>query len=297
MICSTVYGSLLTLTLIVVAAVLYAASAAMATRALFRGERAPGTPRRRIGARLSLLAGAVLLTAALVTATVLDGQLPVYDMAGATLILIWAASCVYLTFDRAAPVRGLGPVLFPVVLLLFVAAGLMALTGGSDVVPVSDAVIAAHVLAAVAAYSAFLVAFGAGVLYLVQERNVRSGGDGPLAEQLPSLTRLDRIVYGALGVGLPLLTVALMVGMHQAHARGATNIWGDPTVSTSVMLWVFYAVVLTLRGTARIRGRKVAWCTVVGFVAVLGTFLGTSVLGSDNHPTREAEVEQGSRQP
>ncbi|MHC5020113.1 MAG: cytochrome c biogenesis protein CcsA [Planctomycetota bacterium] len=289
------YGSLLTLSLIVIAAILYAASAAMATRALFRGERAPGTPSRRAGARISLVAGAVLLTAALAIATWIDGQLPVYDMAGATLTMIWAASCVYLTFDRAAPVRGLGPVLFPVVLLLFVAAGLLALGGGGDVAPASGAVIACHVLAAVAAYAAFLVAFGAGVLYLVQERNVRAGGGATLADQLPSLARLDRIVYGALASGLPLLSVALMVGMHQAHARGATDVWRDPTVSTSVMLWLFYAAVLTLRGTARIRGRKVAWCTIVGFVAVLGTFLGTSLLGEQNHPTRETEVQPGGQ--
>lgn len=286
------YGSLLTLTLIVMAAVLYAASAAMATRALFRGERAPGTPTRRVGARITLLAGALLLTAALTIATISDKQLPVYDMAGATLTLIWAASCVYLAFDRTLPVAGLGPVLFPVVLLLFVAAGLQALHGDPAATPASDAVIAAHVLAAVAAYAAFLVAFGAGVLYLVQERNVRSGGALPMAEELPSLTRLDRIVYASLAAGLPLLTVALLVGMQQAHARGATDLWRDPTVSTALILWGFYAVVLTLRGTARIRGRKVAWCTIVGFVAVLGTFLGTSLLGADNHPTRNAEIEQ-----
>jgi ABC-type transport system involved in cytochrome c biogenesis permease subunit len=288
-----VYGSPLTLTLIVIAAILYAASAAMATRALFRGERAPGTPGRRIGARVTLVAGAVLLTAALAIATWIDDQLPVYDMAGATLTLIWASSCVYLTFDRAAPVRGLGPVLFPIVLLLFVAAGLLALGGSGDVVPVSNAVIACHVLAAIAAYAAFLVAFGAGILYLVQDRNVRAGGGLALGDQLPSLARLDRIVYGALAAGLPLLTMALLVGLHQAHARGATDIWRDPTVSTAIMLWLFYATVLTLRGTARIRGRKVAWCTIVGFVAVLGTFLGTSLLGADNHPTRNTEVRPG----
>jgi ABC-type uncharacterized transport system permease subunit len=280
------HATALTTGLIVGAAVLYTASGAMATRALARGEGPDAPTRRRLGARVTLALGALALTAALVHATALAGHLPVFDVPGACLVLIWTASCVFVAFDRTAPIPGLGPVLFPVVLLLFAAGGLLTLRGDAPPAEGSQALVAVHVLMALSAYAAFLLAAGAGVLYLVQQRAVRRGVATLVSDQLPSLQRLDRLTFGLLLVGLPLLTVALLVGLGQAHALGARALWADPTVASAVVLWAFYAVVLLLRGTARVRGRKVAWATIVGFVAVLATFLGTSLLGDHDHPTR-----------
>jgi len=276
----------LTSGLIVGAAVLYTASGAFATRSLFRGEATDAPTGRRMAARATLALGALALTLALAHATWLAGHLPVFDVPGACLVLIWTASCVYLAFDRTAPIGGLQPVLFPVVLLLFVSGGLLALRGDMPATAGTPAVVALHVALAIAAYAAFLLAAAAGVLYLVQDRAVRRGVASAVADPLPSLQRLDRLTLAMLLVGLPLLTAALLVGLGQAHALRAPHVWRDPTVAGAVVLWGFYAAVLLLRGTARVRGRKVAWATIVGFLAVLATLLGTGLLGEHDHPTR-----------
>ncbi|MCI0340049.1 MAG: cytochrome c biogenesis protein [Planctomycetales bacterium] len=272
--------------LIGAAVALYAASAALATGRLL------GRPWARRGARATLAAGFALVTTALAAAAATRGSLPVATVPEACLVLIWSATGVYLVLDATRAIPALGTVLLPVVLLLFVAAGLLALRHPAGAPPVDDALILGHVAAALGAYAAFFLAFGAGVLYLVQERQIRSRAPGPIADRLPPLARLDRITYGALLAGLPLLTVALLVGFYAASGSlGAADLSRDPKVAASLVLWLFYATLLGLRTGGAVRGRRVALLTVAGFATVLATLVGTSVLGT-GHTTAVLAAER-----
>ena len=273
--------------LLVAAAACYAASAALATA------DAPGRRWPRLAAQATLLLGVALVTVALGRATLADGHLPVTDAAGACATLIWAASCVYLVLHRSARFPALAPVLLAVVLLLFGGAGVVALRGAPGAPELPGWLVVGHVCAALAAYVAFLLAFAGGVGYLVQERQLRAASAGSLAGRLPPLLTLDRLTLASLLTGFPLLTVALLVGFQGARAAEWGALLRDPTVAASLCLWVFYAVVLALRVTARLRGRKIAWLTVAGFAAVLVAFLGTSLLGPGNHPAAVREPGAG----
>ncbi|MGH7371709.1 MAG: cytochrome c biogenesis protein CcsA, partial [Candidatus Methylomirabilales bacterium] len=84
--------------------------------------------------------------------------------------------------------------------------------------------------------------------------------------------------HRALLVGFPLLTAGLITGAIQSQAaRGQILMW-DPTQLLSLVTWVIYAGLLQARLTAGWRGRKAALLAILGFSAVLATFLGVSVL-------------------
>src|SRR2546426_687871 len=64
-----------------------------------------------------------------------------------------------------------------------------------------------HVLATLVAYGLFELAFIAGLLYLVEQRQLKGGAAAPLLGIMPSLETLYRLLLRSLEVGVALLTV------------------------------------------------------------------------------------------
>ena len=76
----------------------------------------------------------------------------------------------------------------------------------------------AHIIALLLAYAALCFSLLASVLYLVQERRIKSkpkAGEGLLvgaARWLPPLDTLERIAHATLEFGFPCMTVGLVIG-------------------------------------------------------------------------------------
>ncbi|MDP3704212.1 MAG: cytochrome c biogenesis protein CcsA [Candidatus Omnitrophota bacterium] len=142
-----------------------------------------------------------------------------------------------------------------------------------------------HTIASLLSYVAFLVAFGAGCLFLIQERQIKHKRMGVLFHRLPSLDQLERVNVFAIGLGFALLTVGLSWGLVVSRLlRGAW--WsGDPKEILSATLWVCYLILWLARLGATMRGRRVALLSVLGFALVLFTFVGASWLVPTWHPS------------
>ena len=142
-----------------------------------------------------------------------------------------------------------------------------------------------HTISSLLSYVAFLVAFGSGVLFLVQERQIKGKRMGVLFHRLPSLDQLEQVNVFAIALGFGLLTVGLSVGL--VVSRLLRGVWwtGDPKEILSATLWVCYLVLWLARLRATMRGRRVAILSVAGFALVLFTFLGVSWLVPTWHPS------------
>jgi cytochrome c-type biogenesis protein CcsB len=132
-----------------------------------------------------------------------------------------------------------------------------------------------HVVTCFLGYSAFAVAFGAGLLYLLQEKRPRP--------TLPALPQLDRLLYRAVMLGFLLLTLGILTG-----AVWAESAWGrywswDPKETWSLITWLIYAALLHARLLKGWHGRRIAWLSILGFMAVLFTYFGVSFLLSGLH--------------
>jgi ABC-type transport system involved in cytochrome c biogenesis permease subunit len=118
----------------------------------------------------------------------------------------------------------------------------------------------------------FTIAFIAGLIYLFQEKQIKSKHPRAFLMKLPSLTSLDHINHLCLVVGFPLLTLGLALGLLYAK-----EIWGtfwrwEPKETWSAVTWFLYAVLIHGRLSTGWRGRKAALWAVVGFGVVLFTF-------------------------
>lgn len=141
-----------------------------------------------------------------------------------------------------------------------------------------------HTVSSLLSYAAFLVAFIAGILFLVQERQLKRKTMGALFHRLPSLDVLDRVNFASLGIGLGLLTVGVVFGFLKVEAVFGRWWTGDPKEVLTVGLWAAYIGLWVTRSRATLRGRRVAVLSIVGFCLVLFTLLGAGYLVPSLHP-------------
>jgi cytochrome c-type biogenesis protein CcsB len=140
-----------------------------------------------------------------------------------------------------------------------------------------------HVVLAFSGNAVFTVAFAAGIMYLLQERMLKSKKFSALYYRLPSLETLDSINYKCLTFGFPLMTMGIISG-----AIWANSAWGgywrwDPKETWALITWFLYAALLHGRLTVGWRGRRAAIFAIIGFLCLLFTFLGVNLLLSGEH--------------
>lgn len=137
----------------------------------------------------------------------------------------------------------------------------------------------AHIAALLAAYAALGFSLLASVLYLVQERRIKSkpkaGQDSwwvPL-DWLPPLDTLERIAHATLEFGFPCMTVGLVIGsvLAQETALGAAY-FRDPKVIASFISWGVYVLLLLVRRSAGLRGRKAAYLSGAVLVVMMAVW-------------------------
>ena len=140
-----------------------------------------------------------------------------------------------------------------------------------------------HIIFAFLGNAAFALAFGAGVMYLLQNRMLKSKRFTGIYQLFPSLDTLDKVNYTCLSVGFPLMTLGIISG-----AFWANTVWGsywswDPKETWALLTWLLYAVLLHGRLSVGWRGRRAAIFSIIAFVFLLFTFLGVNLLLGGYH--------------
>jgi ABC-type uncharacterized transport system permease subunit len=136
-----------------------------------------------------------------------------------------------------------------------------------------------HIASLLAAYAALGFSILASALYLFQERRLKSklharedSRWAPL-EWLPPLDTLERIAHSTLLVGFPCMTVGLLIGclLAQETQLGAAY-FRDPKVIASFVMWAVYCLLLLIRRSAGLRGRKAAYLSGAVFMVMLAVW-------------------------
>lgn len=222
--------------------------------------------------------GFVLHTAAIIVRYASAGHLPITNLHEASSFFSWCIVLLFFYLEYRYKLDLLGPFTMPVVFILMLSSSILP----REIKPLSPVLqsywLGIHTLFAFLGNAAFALAFGIGIMYLIQEHNLKSKHLGGLFQRLPSLQILDEVNYKLITVGFPLLTLAIVTG-----AIWAENAWGsywrwDPKETWSLITWFIYALVLHARLTAGWRGRKAAMLSILGFMSVIFTFFGVNLL-------------------
>lgn len=122
----------------------------------------------------------------------------------------------------------------------------------------------AHIIALLLAYAALCFSMLASLLYLVQERRIKTKlkpgkrGWSPI-DWLPPLDTLERIAHATLEFGFPCMTVGLAIGAVLAQQTAGATYFLDPKVIASFGMWLIYVMLLLVRRGAGLRGRRAAY--------------------------------------
>jgi cytochrome c-type biogenesis protein CcsB len=216
------------------------------------------------------------------------GHAPITNLHESLSFFSLAIVGVFITFERKFHVVILGAFITPLALLLMVASSMYPNTIPQLPPALKSNWLLIHSSLAFLSYATFAVAFGAAVMYLIQQHFLKKKRLGPLYQKLPSLDILDEINYRCLTFGFPLLTIAIITGAIWAESAWGTYWSWDPKETWSLITWFIYAALLHSRMTIGWRGKKAAILAIVGFFILLFTFLGVNLLpGNSQHSYRQ----------
>lgn len=179
------------------------------------------------------------------------------------------ACVLYLVLRRRARLDALGVFVAPVA-LTFVLGSRFVAVGDR---PVTGSFIALHVLANLLGDSLFLLACGAAVLYLVQDKQLKNKRAIGWLGRLPPLDALDRAEHRFLLTGFPLLTIGIVSGTIWAGRLESGTPAEIARAAFAYVTWLLFAGVLVLRAVAGWRGRRAAYGTIAGFLFALAVLV------------------------
>ncbi len=231
----------------------------------------------RLG-RMFLLIGVILHAAGFVLRYTEAGYTPVTNLFESLSFFALSIACAFLVVEIRYNLRTLGAFVSPLAFVFSIFAAFLPGEVAGLAPALNSYWLPVHVLLLFIGDAVFAVAFGAGIMYLLQEKQVKRKKMGALFRRLPPLDVLDEINYRCLTIGFPLLTMGIITGSIWAeYAWGSYWSW-DPKETWSLITWLLYAALLHGRLTVGWRGRKAAIFAIVGFSAVLFTFLGVNLL-------------------
>lgn len=211
------------------------------------------------------------------------GHIAVTTFDEALSFLALTLVAVFLIVQVRRPLVALGAVVSPLAFGLTLAADAVY-RGARPLPPVLDSAwLPVHVVLSFLGDAVFALAFSASLLYLLQERRLKTRRGRGVLRFLPSLETLDRVNYACLVWGLILLTLGIMSGIVWAHTAWGRFWSSDPKLVFSLVTWAIYVVLLQGRMTAGWRGRWAATLTIAGFAVIVVSLIGVNVLQLGQH--------------
>jgi len=218
---------------------------------------------------LCALAGWAAHTVALIVRSLELGAPPLGSLTDAISVAVWVIVLLEVLIEQRTGVRVLGAFVLPIAVVL----SLKATTSrpGALVPALASAWIWIHIALAMVGIAAFVFNFAGAIMYLLQERQLKTKRPGAFYYRLPSLQTLDRLTFRTLALGFPFLTTGLVLGALWARAAWGSTFTFDPVAVLSFVAWLIYAGTLAGRAAAGWHGRRAAYFSIVGFAALVLT--------------------------
>ncbi|RJP86758.1 MAG: c-type cytochrome biogenesis protein CcsB [Desulfobacteraceae bacterium] len=230
-----------------------------------------------------LVAGFAVHTALIGVDCIRIGHIPVNSLHQTLSFAAWTLAGVYILVKYRFRVNVLGVFAVPFATLIMIAAFLIPEASMAPTRLFKSLWLVVHIVIIFIGEAALALACGTGILYLLQEHAIKTKSNRFFLKRLPSLEFLDRNGYMFIVTGFTLLTIGLITGFIYAQlVWGRFWSWNNKEI-WSVITWLIYAALLHERLVSGWRGRRAAIMSIIGFAALLFTFLGVNFLLEGHH--------------
>jgi len=227
-----------------------------------------------------------------------SGHAPFSNLWESMMLFVWATNAGYLLMEYKHKFRSIGIVVMALESLAMLSA-LMLPYRFKSVEPLNPALqskwhwmtdllstwglekyaigwLDFHVFTTFIGYAGFAISFGLSILYLIKEKSEAKSQPSALVESFPPARTLDELSYRAIAWGFPFLAVGIVSGAVWANYAWGTYWSWDPKETWSLITWFIYAAYLHARVTRGWRGRRAAYISIAGFLAVIFLYWGVS---------------------
>ncbi|QKY69595.1 inner membrane protein YpjD [Lentibacillus sp. CBA3610] len=158
------------------------------------------------------------------------------------------------------------------ILLLFVSTRATNHMQGQGIELVHEMLIA-HITLAFVSYGFFTVSFIFSLMYLIQYRFLKNKKGFRWMWRIGDLKQLDALSFKAVTIGVPLLTISIILGVTWAYAANAEFYWFDLKTIGSILVLVVYVFYLLLRLGKGYQGKAISMYSSAAFLILLTNFL------------------------
>jgi HemX protein len=205
------------------------------------------------------------------------GRCPLTNLFEVFIFLAWSVALIYMLVGPAYRLSLMGAFTAPLVFLLQAFALLAPIDIRHPVKLPANPWLEFHASTSIVAYGAFGLACIAGVMYLVQERQLKTHQLHSIFYHLPPLTDLFAAITRLLWWGFELYTLGLVSGFFTGGPLPRVQL------VAAIGVWLLYAAILQGRHLRRLAPKRVAALCVIGFSAAL-TLLWGITFSAQTHP-------------
>ena len=213
------------------------------------------------------------------------GHAPLTNMYESVVFFAWTIIIFYLGIEWKFKTKTIGAFAVPIAFLAMAYASFAPINRGiNPLVPALQSNwLLAHVITCFVGYAAFAIAAALGIMYLVKTSFGGGSANENANELLPSLKVLEDITHKSMIFGFIWLSAGIITGAIWANSAWGTYWSWDPKETWSLITWFVYAFTLHARYTRGIKGKTIAWLSLVGFIAVIFTYYGVNFLLAGLH--------------
>jgi len=200
----------------------------------------------------------------------LNNRCPISNFYETLSMCAFLVAIAYLGVHWRYKVESLSVFIFPLVFVMALVA-----TFGNPVTALDSPIIKSvwlvtHVVLVLLGYAALAFTGVASLLYLFQERELKSKKPSRFYQRLPALGTLDELISKSMGFGFVLITLGVIAASTWASMSLQADWIRQPQIAISFFTWGTYLAMVCLRVTAGWRGRKAAIMsvTVIGFAVL-----------------------------
>ena len=191
----------------------------------------------------------------------LHGRCPITNGGEVLVFISWSVVLLYLALGRAFRLSLLGVFSMPLVFMFQAIAIVTLLSNDPGARPPEtlDPWLELHAAMSLLAYGAFGLAGIAGVMYLVQDRQLKSHEPGRLFYSLPPIRYLTDAMLRLLVIGTVMLTIGIVAAFFMDNLPDALHL----TVSGAV--WVVYALILIVHFAKHLAPKQLSLSAMIAF--------------------------------
>jgi cytochrome c-type biogenesis protein CcsB len=206
------------------------------------------------------------------------GHAPLSNMYESLVFFAWTIGILFLFIERRHKNANIGAFAIPLAFLAIAYASLNP-NISERIQPLVPALksnwLIAHVITCFFGYAAFAIAFGLSLMYLLKTKR---GQGGTLIDLLPESRVIEELSYRMIMFGFLFLSIGIITGAVWANSAWGSYWSWDPKETWSLITWFIYATLLHARNMRGWQGKRIAYLSIVGFLAVLFTYFGVNYL-------------------